>query len=64
MRDKNDRFFISRQQENLRKAGDREFDFGLIVPETFVRGIRSIGYKSNVQALAELIDNSIQAYAE
>jgi hypothetical protein len=35
-----------------------------VVPEAFVRGIRHIGYKSNVEALAELIDNSIQAYAE
>jgi hypothetical protein len=37
---------------------------GLFVPEAFVRGIRHIGYKSNVEAISELIDNSIQAYAE
>lgn len=37
---------------------------GLTVPEAFVRGIRHIGYRSNVEAIAELIDNSIQAYAE
>lgn len=37
---------------------------GLIVPEAFIRGIRHIGYKTNVEAIAELIDNSIQAYAE
>lgn len=55
---------MSSQKTNLKKARNREFDLGIIVPETFVRGIRSIGYKSNVQALAELIDNSIQAHAE
>jgi hypothetical protein len=37
---------------------------GLTVPEAFVRGIRHIGYRSNVEAIAELIDNSIQAYSE
>lgn len=37
---------------------------GLMVPEAFVRGIRHIGYRSNVEAIAELIDNSIQAYSE
>jgi hypothetical protein len=37
---------------------------GLIVPQAFVRGIRHIGYRTNVEAIAELVDNSIQAYAE
>lgn len=39
-------------------------DPGLVAPEAFVRGIRHIGYKSNVEAIAELVDNSIQAYAQ
>ena len=39
-------------------------EFGLIMPEAFVRGIRHIGYKSNAEAIAELVDNSIQAYAQ
>ncbi|MBA3448402.1 MAG: ATP-binding protein [Pseudaminobacter sp.] len=34
---------------------------GVTIPEAFVRGIRYIGYRSNVDAIAELIDNSIQA---
>lgn len=34
-----------------------------MVPEAFVRGIRDIGYRSNGDAIAELIDNSLQAYA-
>lgn len=38
--------------------------FGLMVPEAFVRGIRDIGYRSNGDAIAELIDNSLQAYAD
>lgn len=37
---------------------------GLIVPEAFVRGIRHIGYRSSLEALAELVDNAVQAYAE
>ena len=38
--------------------------FGLMVPEAFVRGIRDLGYRSNGDAIAELIDNSLQAYAD
>lgn len=49
----------SRQPKN-----DKHTHAGLVVPEAFVRGIRHIGYKSNVEAIAELIDNSIQAFAQ
>ncbi|WP_295194263.1 ATP-binding protein [uncultured Brevundimonas sp.] len=38
--------------------------FGLMVPEAFVRGIRDLGYRSNGDAVAELVDNAIQAYAD
>lgn len=38
--------------------------FGLMVPEAFVRGIRDLGYRSNGDAIAELIDNSLQAHAD
>ena len=55
---------LARQREYVDKGGQHKVDLGLVVPEAFVRGIRHIGYKSNVEALAELIDNSIQAYAE
>ena len=44
------------------KAGS--FKFGLMVGEAFIRGIRDIGYKHTGSALAELVDNSIQAGAE
>jgi len=46
------------------RALSRRSAVGLVAPEAFVRGIRHIGYKSNVEAIAELIDNSIQAYAQ
>lgn len=36
---------------------------GLMVPEAFMRGIRDIGYRSNGDAIAELIDNALQALA-
>lgn len=39
----------------------QQSEIGLTIPEAFVRGIRHIGYRSNVDAIAELIDNSIQA---
>lgn len=38
--------------------------FGLMVPEAFVRGIRDLGYRGNGDAIAEFIDNSIQAFAD
>ncbi|MHC9420736.1 ATP-binding protein (plasmid) [Sphingomonas citri] len=38
--------------------------FGLMVPEAFVRGIRDLGYRSNGDAIAEFIDNSLQAFAD
>ena len=38
--------------------------FGLMVPEAFVRGIRDLGYRGNGYAIAELIDNALQAYAD
>ncbi len=37
---------------------------GLMVPESFVRGIRDLGYRSNGDAVAELIDNALQAHAD
>jgi hypothetical protein len=40
-----------------------ESGWDLIVGDAFVRGMRDIGYKSTSYAMAELIDNSIQAGA-
>lgn len=55
---------LSRQREYSDYADTRAGELGLVVSEAFVRGIRHIGYKSNIEALAELVDNSIQAYAK
>lgn len=41
-----------------------EGQVGLAIPEAFVRGVRHIGYRSHADALAELIDNSIQSYSQ
>ena len=51
-------------QREYADSNTRSGELGLVVAEAFVRGMRHIGYKSNIEALAELIDNSIQAYAE
>lgn len=53
-----------RAQRQYCRRSKFDTDPGLVVPEAFVRGIRHIGYKSNVEAIAELVDNSIQAYAQ
>jgi hypothetical protein len=39
------------------------FSWDIIVGDAFVRGMRDIGYKSTSYAVAELVDNSIQASA-
>lgn len=54
---------LDAQTAYTRERRDRT-RFGLMVTEAFVRGIRDIGYRSNGDALAELIDNALQAYAE
>lgn len=51
------------QRAYAERSGARS-KFGLMVPEAFVRGIRDIGYRSNGDAVAELIDNALQAYAD
>lgn len=54
---------LSAQREYAKREGDRSA-LSLIVPEAFVRGIRDLGYRSNGDALSELIDNALQAYAD
>jgi Histidine kinase-, DNA gyrase B-, and HSP90-like ATPase len=53
-----------RAQRRYGRQSKVETNPGLVAPEAFVRGIRHIGYRSNVEAIAELVDNSIQAYAQ
>lgn len=54
---------LAAQRAYAAKGGGKA-KLGLVVPEAFVRGIRDLGYRSNGDALAELIDNAIQAYAD
>jgi hypothetical protein len=54
---------LAQQRAYAERSGARS-KFGLMVPEAFVRGIRDIGYRSNGDAIAELIDNALQAYAD
>src|SRR5437660_4131231 len=54
---------LTRQREYVSDLVVRKFDFGLVLANAFVRGMRDIGYKSNATAVNELIDNSIQAEA-
>jgi hypothetical protein len=46
--------------EAQKKQGD---GIGLVFQDAFIRGMRDIGYKSNAWALAELLDNAVQAQA-
>lgn len=54
---------LAQQKTYAAQQGARS-RFGLMVPEAFVRGIRDLGYRSNGDAVAELVDNAIQAYAD
>lgn len=54
---------LEKQREFINKINQKGFDFGIVVSEAFVRGMRDLGYKSTGTALNELIDNSIQAEA-
>lgn len=54
---------LAAQREYARRRGERS-RFGLMVPEAFVRGIRDLGYRGNGDAIAEFIDNALQAFAD
>jgi len=54
---------LAAQRAYAEDRGERA-KFGLVVPEAFVRGIRDLGYRSNGDAIAELIDNGLQAFAD
>lgn len=55
---------LAAQHACVEKLKANGFKFGLTVGDAFVRGIRDLGYKSNGNALAELVDNSAQAGAD
>lgn len=54
---------LQEQRDYIAKLESDEFGWDLMVGDAFVRGMRDIGYKSTAFALAELVDNSIQAGA-
>lgn len=51
------------QREYTNGLVERGFDFGLVMADAFVKGMRDIGYKNTGTAVDELIDNSIQSEA-
>ncbi|HVM72838.1 MAG TPA: ATP-binding protein [Anaerolineales bacterium] len=52
------------QRSYLDQLRQDDFDFGLMVADAFINGIRDIGYRNTATALDELVDNSIQAEAQ
>jgi len=55
---------LKRQDKFIKSMANQDFDFGLVMTQAFLKGIRDIGYKSTATALFESFDNSIQAEAE
>jgi hypothetical protein len=51
------------QHDFIEHLESEEFGWDIMIGDAFVRGMRDIGYKSTAFALAELIDNGIQAAA-
>lgn len=54
---------LKAQRTFLSSAKERIGSFDLMMAESFVNGIRELGYKTNAHAIDELVDNSQQAGA-
>jgi hypothetical protein len=54
---------LQAQRDLLDKLERDHFGWDILVGDAFVRGMRDIGYKSTSFAMAELIDNAVQAGA-
>lgn len=54
---------IARQREYVANQKARGGGVGIVFQDAFIRGMRDLGYKDPAWALAELIDNSVQASA-
>lgn len=54
---------LKAQRDYIKKLESENFGWDILVGDAFVRGMRDIGYKSTSFALAELVDNAIQAAA-
>lgn len=55
---------IDRQKEYVAIQRQKGHGLGIVFADAFIRGMRDIGYKDPAWALAELVDNSVQAAAE
>jgi hypothetical protein len=56
---------IEKQEEYVkRQEAHGDTSLGLFVAESFLRGIRDLGYRNPAWALAEMVDNAIQAGAK
>jgi hypothetical protein len=51
------------QRELIERLEREDFSWDILVGDAFVRGMRDIGYKSTPFAVAELVDNAMQASA-
>src|SRR2546427_7948775 len=54
---------LQRQRDFITELEAKKFEYGLVLANAFVKGMRDIGYKSTAYALNELNDNAIQAGA-
>jgi hypothetical protein len=54
---------LKTQRQYIEKLEAEKFGWDILVGDAFVRGMRDIGYKSTSFAMAELIDNAMQAAA-
>jgi Histidine kinase-, DNA gyrase B-, and HSP90-like ATPase len=54
---------LERQRDYVKLLQEKKFEYGLVLANAFVKGMRDIGYKSTAFALNEHNDNAIQAGA-
>lgn len=55
---------IDRQQRYVKSQKERGHGLGVVFADAFLRGMRDLGYKNPAWALAEMIDNAVQAAAD
>ncbi len=54
---------LERQRNYVQKQKEKGPGLGVVFADAFLRGMRDIGYKNPAWALAELVDNAVQADA-
>lgn len=55
---------VARQKQYVADQRKKGLGLGVVFADTFLRGMRDLGYKNPAWALAELLDNSFQAGAD